>query len=102
MSGDANSALIDLDARSRDMIAEFFAEVALAAGPVIMVKYARGCEVRTKKDSSPVTVADEKAEEVILDLLRARASAIPIVAEESIARGLETAIGRDFVLVDPL
>ena len=102
MSGDANNALIDLNARSRDMIAEFFAEVALAAGPVIMVEYAKGCEVRTKKDSSPVTIADERAEEVILSLLRARATAIPIVAEESIARGVQTAIGRNFLLVDPL
>ena len=102
MSGDANNALIDLNARSRDMIAEFFAEVALAAGPVIMVEYAKGCEVRTKKDSSPVTIADERAEEVILGLLRARATAIPIVAEEAIARGVQTAIGRNFLLVDPL
>ncbi len=102
MSGDANEALIDMNARSRDMIAEFFAEVALAAGPVIMIEYAKGCEVRTKKDSSPVTIADERAEEVILSLLRARATAIPIVAEESMARGVQTAIGRNFLLVDPL
>jgi len=34
--------------------------------------------------------------------LRARASAIPIVAEESVAHGAQTAIGRSFILVDPL
>lgn len=102
MSGDANRALIDMNARSRDAIAEFLAEVALAAGPVIMVEYAKGCEVRTKKDSSPVTIADERAEEMIIGLLRARATAIPIIAEESIARGEQPAIGRSFLLVDPL
>ena len=55
MSGDANSALIDLNARSRDMIAEFFAEVALAAGPVIMVEYAKGCEVQHEKRTAALS-----------------------------------------------
>jgi 3'(2'), 5'-bisphosphate nucleotidase len=107
MSVDANQAaadkaLVDLNASPRDAIAELFAGIALAAGPVVMNEYAKGCEVRTKRDASPVTVADEKAEELILGLLRARATAIPIVAEESIARGDKTAIGDSFILVDPL
>ena len=99
---DTNIGLIDMNARSRDMIAEFFAEVALAAGPAIMDEYAKGCEVRAKSDSSPVTMADERAEEVILGLMRTRATPIPIVAEESVAKGAQTAIGDSFVLVDPL
>jgi 3'(2'),5'-bisphosphate nucleotidase len=102
MNRDSDRVVVDMNARSRDAIAEFFAEVALAAGPVIMAEYAKGCEVRTKSDSSPVTIADERAEEIILGLLRARASAIPIVAEESMARGAQTVIGRNFILVDPL
>jgi 3'(2'),5'-bisphosphate nucleotidase len=102
MNDDATQALADMDSWSRDAIAAFFAEVALAAGPVVMNEYAKGCEVRTKRDASPVTVADEKAEELILALLRARASAVPIVAEESMARGVKTAIGDRFILVDPL
>jgi 3'(2'), 5'-bisphosphate nucleotidase len=107
MNVDANQAaaaktLVDLNASPRDAIAELFAGIALAAGPVVMNEYAKGCEVRTKRDASPVTIADEKAEELILGLLRARATAIPIVAEESIARGDKTAIGDSFILVDPL
>jgi 3'(2'), 5'-bisphosphate nucleotidase len=102
MSEDANRLLVDMNVLSRDAIAEFFAQVALAAGPVVMIEYAKGGEVRTKADSSPVTVADERAEELILGLLRARASRIPIVAEESIARGAQMAVGRSFILVDPL
>jgi 3'(2'), 5'-bisphosphate nucleotidase len=102
MSIDVNGTMVDMNARSRDAIAEFFAEVALAAGPVVMSEYVKGCAVRTKLDSSPVTIADEKAEELILGLLRAHASAIPIVAEESSARGAQAAIGRSFILVDPL
>jgi 3'(2'), 5'-bisphosphate nucleotidase len=102
MNAEAGMAMIDLNALSRDAIAEFFAEVALAAGPVVMMEYDCDCEVRTKRDLSPVTIADERAEEVILGLLRARASAIPIVAEESVAHGAQTSIGRSFILVDPL
>jgi 3'(2'), 5'-bisphosphate nucleotidase len=102
MSADADMAVVDMNGGSRDSIAELFAEVALAAGPVVMSEYAKTCAVRTKRDSSPVTIADEKAEELILGLLRARASTIPIVAEESMARGVQTAIGGSFILVDPL
>ena len=102
MSVAANMPPIDMNACSRDATAEFFAQVVLAAGPIIMLEYARECEVRTKLDSSPVTVADERAEELILGLLRASAATIPIVAEESVARGAQTSIGRGFILVDPL
>ena len=50
MSAEAGMAVIDLNASSRDAIAEFFAEVALAAGPVVMMEYDCGCEVRVKRD----------------------------------------------------
>jgi 3'(2'), 5'-bisphosphate nucleotidase len=107
MNADANhaapdKALADMNEWSRDAIAELFAGIALAAGPIVMSEYAKGCEVRTKRDSSPVTVADEKAEELILALLRARQCTVPVVAEEAMARGDRTAIGDSFILVDPL
>ena len=86
----------------RDAIAEFFARTALAAGPVVMLEYERGCEVRAKSDSSPVTVADEKAEALILEMLRAHDAATPVVAEEMVAHGAKTVCGSSFVLVDPL
>ena len=93
---------IDLSLASPDAIGEFFAEVALAAGPVVMSEYRDGCQARAKGDLSPVTAADERAEALILDLLRARAAPIAIVAEESAARGERPAVGDAFVLVDPL
>ncbi|MGD0719811.1 MAG: 3'(2'),5'-bisphosphate nucleotidase CysQ [Roseiarcus sp.] len=102
MNASPDIALIDMDAPSRDAIAAFFAAIALAAGPVVMREYTRGCAVRAKKDASPVTIADEQAETLILAELRARASSIPIVAEESVARGAQDAIGPSFILVDPL
>src|SRR6185312_16893393 len=87
---------------TRDATAQFFARTALAAGPVVMLEYERDCAVRAKSDSSPVTVADEKAEALILEMLRAHDPATPIVAEEMIARGAEAVCGRSFILVDPL
>src|SRR5271155_2552162 len=93
---------INLTTAPREEIAELFAEIALAAGAVVMREYAGACEARLKGDASPVTIADERAEALILDLLAARASPIAVIAEESAARGNLAAIGADFVLVDPL
>jgi 3'(2'), 5'-bisphosphate nucleotidase len=100
--GRAGAKRMDLAAAPRDAIGELFAEIALAAGPVVMSEYSKDCQVRAKHDQSPVTVADERAEALILELLRARAEEIPIVAEESAARGERQAVGAQFILVDPL
>lgn len=96
------NAPIEFADLSRDAIAKSFAAIALAAGPVVMREYGRNGEVRAKLDSSPVTIADEQAEEVILGLLRAEAWEIPIVAEESTAKGERPAVDGRFILVDPL
>ena len=58
----------------RDEIALFLAKAALAAGPAVMEEYDRGCEVASKKDGSPVTSADHRAEAIICDCL---ASLVP-------------------------
>jgi len=96
------SAPLDLSVAPPDAVGEFFAEIALAAGPVVMAEYGEGCQARAKSDSSPVTAADERAEALILERLRAGAAPIAIVAEESAARGEKPALGGAFVLVDPL
>jgi 3'(2'), 5'-bisphosphate nucleotidase len=93
---------LDLGAASRDEIAELFAEIALAAGPIVMAEYSQNCQVRSKSDQSPVTVADERAEALILELLRNHAEPTPIIAEESAARGERPEIDGQFILVDPL
>lgn len=96
------SRTIDLSVAPADAVGEFFAEIALEAGPVVMAEYSEDCRARAKSDMSPVTAADERAEALILDRLRARAAPIAIVAEESAARGEKPALGAAFVLVDPL
>jgi len=78
------------------------ADAARAAGQAIMQVYATDFEVRGKADASPVTEADERAERIIVERLRALAPAIPVVAEEAVAAGQVPEVGACFWLVDPL
>jgi 3'(2'), 5'-bisphosphate nucleotidase len=75
---------------------------AQRAGGAIMAVYATDCAVRDKADASPVTVADEAAEKIILADLAAIAPDVPVVAEESVAAGRVPVIAERFFLVDPL
>ncbi|MEQ1716586.1 MAG: 3'(2'),5'-bisphosphate nucleotidase CysQ [Hyphomicrobium sp.] len=87
----------------RDRIARELAEIASRAGALIMEVYAEGGDARAKADGSPVTIADERAEALIVGELQKRFPAIPIIAEEAAARGEMAAIGDgNFFLVDPL
>jgi 3'(2'), 5'-bisphosphate nucleotidase len=81
---------------------EAIVDIARAAGEVIMAIYATDFAVRGKSDASPVTEADERAEAIIVQRLRALTPDIPIVAEEAVAAGQVPAVGRRFWLVDPL
>lgn len=77
--------------------------LALAAGREVMGIFKAGCAVENKADSSPVTIADRRAEEMILTGLRAAFPSIPCVAEEEASAGIvPTDLGREFFLVDPL
>lgn len=86
----------------RDAAAQVFARIALAAGQAVMEVYAGNCAARAKADSSPVTEADERAEAVILAQLAQAFPGIPVIAEESVARGVTPLCGSRFILVDPL
>jgi 3'(2'), 5'-bisphosphate nucleotidase len=78
-------------------------DAAWRAGEAIMTVYAAAFDVRRKDDSSPVTIADEQAEHIILAALAAGAPTIPAVAEEhAAANGLPDSAARLFWLVDPL
>jgi 3'(2'), 5'-bisphosphate nucleotidase len=78
------------------------AQVAFEAGQVILRHYETGTETRLKEDSSPVTLADEEAEAVILAHLHLLLPKIPIIAEEAMAAGEKPVPGDRFFLVDPL
>lgn len=76
--------------------------VAEEAGRATLAFYGAP-EARTKADGSPVTLADEAAEAVILPRLRALTPDIPVISEEEASKGLgPTVVGERFWLVDPL
>ncbi len=75
--------------------------LSLEAGDRIMEIYTSDdFEVKTKSDESPVTIADEAADKIISDGLRAAFPDIMLVTEEQSAT--HTASGDTFLIVDPL
>ena len=83
-------------------LADQLVPVVLAAGRVQMQHYRRGVAVATKADASPVTVADQQSEALILAALERIAPGVAVVAEESVAAGSLPDVGGVFFLVDPL
>jgi 3'(2'), 5'-bisphosphate nucleotidase len=73
-----------------------------AAGQVVMAIYATDFEVEIKGDDSPVTAADQRAEEVIFAGLKRIAPSLPVVAEEAASEGCIPDVGACFWLVDPI
>ena len=77
--------------------------IALKAGALELKYYEVGTDVMRKGDGSPVTIADQAAEDLILAELEKLKLNIPVVAEESVAAGHVPDISDGtFWLVDPL
>jgi len=75
--------------------------LALIAGQAIMEIYeADDFEVKSKADDSPVTIADETADKIIFDGLRAAFPDVAIVTEEQ--SDTHTVTADTFLIVDPL
>ncbi|MGH7089910.1 MAG: 3'(2'),5'-bisphosphate nucleotidase CysQ [Stellaceae bacterium] len=72
-----------------------------AAAPILEV-YGSDFAVRVKEDRSPVTLADERAEAMIIEALAAAAPDIAVIAEERVAAEGAGAAPERFWLVDPL
>jgi 3'(2'), 5'-bisphosphate nucleotidase len=91
------------DAGNHGELLELARNAAREAGRVILEVYASDFAVRHKSDRSPVTLADEQAEAIIIAALALGAPDIPVIAEEQIAamRAAPQAAAR-FWLVDPL
>jgi 3'(2'), 5'-bisphosphate nucleotidase len=85
-----------------DDLALAFAELASAAGAVIMSVYATDFEVRRKADLSPVSEADEAAEALLVPGVEKLLPGVPILAEEAVSREGLVDVGSEFVLIDPL
>ena len=78
------------------------ADLALAAGHVILRHFGSGVDVERKSDESPVTAADREAEVIILDGLHRHFPEVAVIAEEASSAGVTPDIGTRFFLVDPL
>ena len=87
----------------KDKLVQVARVLAIEAGNQIMPLYKRGIDIKLKSDHSPVTDADNLADNVIVSGLFSKTPAIPIISEEGIAKGQRPNI-RDglFWLVDPL
>ncbi|WP_240796789.1 3'(2'),5'-bisphosphate nucleotidase CysQ [Terasakiella sp. SH-1] len=78
-------------------------DVARKAGDLTMEIYQSDFEIYSKKDESPVTEADRKAEAIITPVLKDLAPDIPIVAEEAFSAGdCPDVTDKKFWLVDPV
>ncbi|MEM8921347.1 MAG: 3'(2'),5'-bisphosphate nucleotidase CysQ [Pseudomonadota bacterium] len=87
----------------RDAVASLFAFIASQAAIAVMDVYATEFETRFKDDKSPVSDADEHAEEIILEHLAKHLPGVPVLAEEAAARhGVAAQLGDTFILVDPV
>ncbi len=89
--------------QERRRLVEAATEIADRAGAVVMDVYNTDFDVRRKTDDSPVTEADERAEELILPALRELLPGVPAIGEEAVAQGRDqTVSGSVFWLVDPV
>jgi 3'(2'), 5'-bisphosphate nucleotidase len=99
---DDNGMSATHDALSAAWLADALLPVALAAGRIQMGYFRAGAAVQTKADTTPVTVADQESEALILAALAQLAPGVPVIAEEAMAAGQMPDIGDTFFLVDPL
>lgn len=79
-------------------------DVSRAAGEITLKYFRNDPDIIIKENNSPVTVADQEAEALILDVVRSLDLPHPIVAEESFAAGIipDNSQLDTFWLIDPL
>ncbi|MGP4106075.1 3'(2'),5'-bisphosphate nucleotidase CysQ [Virgibacillus sp. L01] len=78
-------------------------EISLVAGREILDVYEKDIEVETKEDDSPLTQADQRSHQAIMNGLRAAYSDIPVLSEEGTDIPYEERKDwTQFFLVDPL
>lgn len=92
--------------QSRPALCNMVRRIAIEAGEITLEYFDEEVDsgLQTKGDGSPVTLADQKAEELIEAKLLEILPDVPIIGEESVSEGRETDLsGEDyFWLVDPL
>ena len=79
---------------------EIMIGAAIRASQIIMGFYGQQIDIRQKSDGSPVTLADQRAENTIIE--RLKATGIPVLGEENVAKGIVPALEGRFFCVDAL
>ncbi|TXM65908.1 3'(2'),5'-bisphosphate nucleotidase CysQ [Methylobacterium sp. WL120] len=92
-------SIVSLSGPERERIAADLAEIACAAGEILLGHHGHDCPHVLKVDGSPSSHADLEAEQLILANLLERFPAIPVVAEETCH---DVPPADRFFLVDPL
>jgi 3'(2'), 5'-bisphosphate nucleotidase len=85
-----------------DSLALEFARICSKAALPVMDVYQTEFTPQQKADRSPVTEADMRAEEIILEALRSICPGTPVLAEEQFSAGVRPKIDDVFLLVDPV
>jgi 3'(2'), 5'-bisphosphate nucleotidase len=85
----------------RRFIDELTTVVSQAAAAILAAR-AVSLNVRSKKDQSPVTAADDAAEGIIMAGVARLLPGVPIVSEEAVYRLPPGPFEGDFVLIDPV
>ena len=70
------------DSKTENDVGEVLAEICEAAAVLILPLWRSGIEVLTKADESPVTVADQRGEKLILEHLARHFPGVPVISEE--------------------
>jgi 3'(2'), 5'-bisphosphate nucleotidase len=78
------------------------ADLVSAAGARIVELAATGLAQRAKSDRSPVTIADEAAEEILSDGLARLLPGVPVIAEEAASRSMPPSPRGPYFVVDPV
>lgn len=92
----------EISAARADALLNDLTVLVARASALIREIAARGPGHRLKEDKSPVTVADEAAEALILEGLAHLLPGVPVIAEEMAAKGNVPALDTSFLVVDPL
>jgi 3'(2'), 5'-bisphosphate nucleotidase len=91
------------DLTDADEIGVRLAEIAQEAAGLILPLWRSDLDVTKKADDSPVTVADRRAETLILARLAEHFPGVPVISEEHASEfGTPDTIASRFFLVDPL
>lgn len=91
-----------IDVNDHDALIAAVLPAVRAAGRLEMAHFTNGVKFEKKADRSPVTAADQEAEDILLAALAQAAPSIPVVAEEQISAGGVCQYAKRFFLVDAL